>query len=383
LQFIIIFVRFYPLILSVLLPSIICFLILGIQLVYLLLFLIAFSKKRTDQTSLAQPVSIIVCAHDEEHNLRESVPLLLAQDYPIFELIIVEDRCNDGTYDYLLQATKEHETLKMVRVVNKPEHVNGKKFGLTLGIKAAKYDWVLFTDADCRPHSTTWIKEMAAPISGDKKIVLGFSPYRKSPGFLNAFIRFESFLTGIQFIGLALLAKPYMGVGRNLLYHKSLFLTNKGFNRHLGITGGDDDLFVNQHATNKNTTVALGSAALTFSIPKTTWQDFYYQKLRHLSVGKHYRFGDRLMLGLFSLSWLAVWLLAIPLAFYSPFVLWIAGLLLLRSSLLILLFYRAARTLGEPFELWAVPILDFVYTFYYLVAGTAALTAKRIPWKRK
>lgn len=362
--------------------SIICFSILAVQLIYLILFLVAFSKKQAAKSTEMQPVSIIVCAHDEEENLRELVPMLLQQNYPQFEIIVVEDRCNDGTYDYLLQATKDYSLLKMVRVVNKPEHVNGKKFGLTLGIKAAKYDWVLLTDADCRPESADWIQQMTSSIQPATKIVVGFSPYFKIAGFLNTFIRFESFLTGIQMIGFALLGKPYMGVGRNLLYHKSLFLENKGFNAHLGITGGDDDLFVNQHATSKNTRVAIGQSTLTFSKPKTTWKEFYHQKRRHLSVGKYYQFSDKLVLGLFTLTWIASCFLVIPISVLSPLFYWILGLFVLRSGLLTYLFYRASRKLGAPFEAWVVPFLDFVYAFYYLVAGAAALSAKRISWKR-
>jgi glycosyltransferase involved in cell wall biosynthesis len=347
----------------------------------LILFLVAFNKKSNETVSESRAVSVIVCAHDEEMNIRELVPLLLQQNHAAFEVIVVEDRCNDGTYDYLLQATKEHEQLKMVRVVNKPEHVNGKKFGLTLGIKAAKHDWVLLTDADCRPASANWITKMTEKQNTSTQIVLGFSPYFKSPGLLNAFIRFESFLTGIQFIGLALVGKPYMGVGRNLSYHKSLFLTNKGFNAHLGVTGGDDDLFVNQHANAKNTRVQIGLEALTFSKPKTTWEDFYHQKVRHLSVGKRYKFLDRIILGSFMLSWLATWFLVIPSAFglFSNLIL---GLFLVRWILLTWLFDNASKRMGSPFEAWKVPFLDFLYTFYYLVAGVAAFSAKRIQWKR-
>ena len=362
--------------------SIICFSVLTVQLIYLILFLLAFGKNQAAKSTELHPVSIIVCAHDEEENLRELVPLLLQQNYSQFEVIVVEDRCNDGTYDYLLQATKDYPLLKMVRVVNKPEHVNGKKFGLTLGIKAAKYDWVLLTDADCRPATTDWIQKMTDSIKDSTKLVLGFSPYQKSAGFLNAFIRFESFLTGIQMIGFALVGKPYMGLGRNLLYHKSLFLENKGFNAHLGVTGGDDDLFVNQHATGKNTRVSIGQDVLTFSKPKTSWKEFYHQKRRHLSVGKYYRFSDKLILGIFTLTWIASCLLVIPIAIFSPLFYWILGLFVLRSGLLTYLFYRSSRKLGAPFEAWVVPFLDFVFAFYYLVAGAAALSAKRISWKR-
>jgi glycosyltransferase involved in cell wall biosynthesis len=362
--------------------SVICFSILFIQLAYLTLLLMAFANDQKKSPQVSRPVSIIVCAHDEEENIKELVPLLLQQDHPQFEIIVVEDRCNDSTFDYLLQATKEHTLLKMVRVVHKPEHINGKKFALTLGIKAAKYDWLLLTDADCRPTSTHWAKRMTENYQNDTKLVLGFSPYLKSPGLLNTFIRFESFLTGIQFMGLALLGRPYMGVGRNLAYHKSLFLDNKGFNDHLSVTGGDDDLFVNQHATKENTMMQMGEESLTFSKPKTTWADFYYQKLRHLSVGGNYKFFDKLILGLFALTWLFTWFFVLPASFFSSFAPWLLAAFLLRWVLLSALFHNASIRMGSSFEAWKVPFLDFIYAFYYLVAGVAAKTAKTIQWKR-
>ncbi|NOT75874.1 MAG: glycosyltransferase [Cyclobacteriaceae bacterium] len=260
----------------------------------------------------------MVCAHDEEENIRQLVPLLLRQDYPNFEVIIVEDRSNDGTYDYLLEATKENSKLKMVRVRHLPEHINGKKFALTLGIKAATNDWVLLTDADCRPTSDLWIQSMASNFQQGKEIVIGYSPYSKEDSYLNSFIRFESLVTAIQFIGWALLGKPYMGVGRNLAYRKDLFLTNKGFNKHLPVTGGDDDLFVNEHATKLNTVVSIGKDSLIPSEPKKTWKAFFYQKLRHLSVGKRYKFSDKILLGIFSLSWVLSWVVVLPLIFILP-----------------------------------------------------------------
>jgi glycosyltransferase involved in cell wall biosynthesis len=355
--------------------------VLGIQLLFFILFLVAFQRYRPLKDEAPRPVSIIVCAHDEEQNLRELVPLLLRQSHPAFEVIIVEDRCNDGTYDYLLQATKENDNLRMVRVVNKPEHVNGKKYALTLGIKAAKYDRVLLTDADCRPVSEEWATQMSNCYLSSTEFVLGFSPYAKGESLLNAFIRFESTLTGIQMVGMARLGNPYMGLGRNLLYEKKVFLENKGFNDHLEVTGGDDDLFVNRHATSANTLVRLGADCITVSKPKQTWAEFYQQKKRHLSVGKRYRFTDRLVLGLFTLSWMLIWFLVLPVAIVHPWGLWLGATFLVRWLVMGILFHQASIRLGQRFEAWKVPFLDFIYAFYYLVAGVAALKAKRIRWK--
>jgi len=356
--------------------------LLAVQLIYLGLFVFAFSRKQTGTIAdQPVPVSVIIAAHDEEENLKELIPLLLKQNHPEFEIIVVDDRSNDKTYDFLLQATREHSRLKMVRVVHKPEHVNGKKYALTLGIKAARYEWLLLTDADCRPLSEHWIRRMSASALPGVDIVLGFSPYRKAQGLLNSFIRFESFLTGIQFIGLALLGKPYMGVGRNLAYRKSLFFGNKGFSGYLSVMGGDDDLFVNAHATATNTRICLHPEVVVESKPKITWREFYYQKIRHLSVGKSYKLTDRAILGLFSLSWILCWILVLPLSVFSSFAtgIWVA--FLLRWALLVYLFRLAPDRLGSPFEAWKTPFLDFIYAFYYLVAGAVALVSKKVRWK--
>ena len=363
--------------------ALIAWIVLGVQLFYLISFLIAFSRKIPEGGESAPPVSVIVCAHDEEKNLRELVPLLLSQNYPHFEVIIVEDRCNDGTYDYLREAIKKEERLKMVRVQHLPAHVNGKKFALTLGIKAAVNEWVLLTDADCRPMGREWIKTMASHFQDDKALVIGYSPYTKSPGYLNAFIRFEALITGIQFMGWALLGRPYMGTGRNLGYRRSLFFDHKGFNKHLNITGGDDDLFVNEHARRHNTSACMDPESVMTSIPKNTWSEFFYQKFRHLMVGKRYRLSDKIVLGIFSFSWILTWLFVFP-AILTPIGLdvhlW-AGFLV-REMLLIILVYRGSRSLGGSMEAWKTPLLDFNYAIYYLGTGLVALVSKRVRWKK-
>ena len=361
--------------------AITCILIISIQFIYLLLFFIGINRKESNPPKPPHPVSVIVCAHDEEENLRELIPLLLKQDHPEFEIIIVEDRSNDGTFDYLQQATAENKQLKMVRVRHKPDHINGKKFALTLGIKAAKHEWLLFTDADCRPSSDQWITRMTEHYDDQTQIVLGHSPYEKRAGLLNEFIRFESLLTSIQFIGWAKLGRPYMGVGRNLAYARSLFFQSKGFNTHLDVMGGDDDLFVNSHASKLNTKVSIGLDAITVSKPKENWRDFLHQKLRHLSVGTRYRVLDQVILGLFSVTWLATWLIVLPYSLLYGFSLFIPFIFLVRWILMATLFNSSSRKLGGHFEPLKTPILDFIFTFYYLVTGLRALVVKRIRWK--
>lgn len=357
------------------------FAVAGIQLIYLTIYLVALSKSANQKPPQVLPVSVIVCAHDEEQNLKELIPLLLDQSHPEFEIVVVDDRSNDGTFDLLLKETAKDHRLRMVHVNRTPPVFNAKKYALTLGIKAAKYEWILLTDADCRPNSRNWIGSIAKHFGETTQFVLGFSPYQYKPGFLNAFIRFETLISGIQYISFALLGIPYMGVGRNLAYRRSQFLEVKGFNNFLKVTGGDDDLYVNQHARKTNTAVCLGEESFVTSFPKTTFRSFFTQKIRHLSVGKHYRFGHRMMLGLFTLTWLLTWFIGVPLAFFSDLRYVVVAVLVLRILWMTFTVNAASKKLGQKFEWWTVPLLDFIYAFYYLVTGMLTLVTKKVRWK--
>jgi glycosyltransferase involved in cell wall biosynthesis len=365
--------------------EIVFFVAIGLQLVYFLLFLIAFSKEKKTSAHPAAglpPVSVVVCAHDELENLQQLVPLLLAQEHHLFEVIVVNDRSNDATRDWLLTETQLHARLRMVHVEQTPPHINGKKYALTLGIRAAQHEWIALTDADCRPHSTQWLQQLMEQTDATTTFVLGYSPYQKKKGWLNAFIRFEALITAVQYLGFALVKIPYMGVGRNMAYRKSLFMQSKGFNELLSLTGGDDDLFVNRHAAAGNTRVALGGHALVTSIPKNTVTEFFQQKVRHLAAGKKYKAGHRLLLGLFMLSWWASWWLGIALLVFSaqPYV--IAGFLLARVICVHITLPMVVKRLGDTLEMGGILLLDFLYTIYYLTTGTAALTTRKIKWKK-
>ena len=360
--------------------TIIAWSILGIQIICLVSLLIAFSGKREQPIANEEvPVSVIVCAHDEEENLRALIPLLLNQQYGSFEVIIVEDRCNDGTFDYLLEATRLDPRLKMVRVRYLPEHVSGKKYALTLGIKAASYEWILLTDADCRPASDKWIQSMTSHFQAEKEIVIGYSPYIKFPTYLNSFIRFESLVTGIQFIGAALSGRPYMGVGRNLAYRKNLFFDNKGFNKHLHVTGGDDDLFINMVATKNNTAIVTDKEAHTLSEPKKTWNEWQQQKFRHYTTSKYYKGKHKFLLGLYSFTQILVYPLCIAaILFYNW---WLAlAVLGLRMAIQGFIWYKSMKKLNEA-DLWPYFIfLDIWMFFYYLLFAPALFKKPARSW---
>jgi cellulose synthase/poly-beta-1,6-N-acetylglucosamine synthase-like glycosyltransferase len=357
-----------------------------LQILYFIVFTVALNKQAPRATTVSphashDPVSIIICAHDEEENLRQLIPMLLNQNYETFEIIVINDRSNDSTYDFLLEEGKKDARIRMVNVDRIPPHVNSKKYSLTLGIKAAKYEWLLLTDADCRPESTNWISSMSTAFKDNTQFVLGFSPYQKSQGFLNLFIRFESLLTALQYISFGLLKNPYMGVGRNMAYRKSFFLAEKGFNQFMNVTGGDDDLYVNQHANSSNTALILDKDATIHTFAEETWSAFFRQKKRHLSVGKYYKRKHRFWLGLFLVSWLCSWLTVIPVLIFSGLHYWVLAAMVVRIIMLVICLRTSLVRLTHKFELWTVPFLDFLFSIYYLTTGLVTLGSKDVRWK--
>ncbi|HLW39046.1 MAG TPA: glycosyltransferase, partial [Brumimicrobium sp.] len=243
-----------------------------IQLFWLFFFYsrIAFHKEKKPSTS-SLPISIIISARNEEDNLAEFLPYILEQDYPNFEVIVVNHQSTDGT-EYILKAFQEtHSHLRVITLERDKHLAFGKKLPLTVGIKGAKHNHLLLTDADCMPTSNQWLKIMASKFSDKKEIVLGYAPLRKTKGFLNKLIRFDTAFIALNYLSFAKAGTPYMGVGRNLAYTKDLFLKNKGFKSHYSIQSGDDDLFIQEVAKKKNYTISLSPDSFCVSDAKETW----------------------------------------------------------------------------------------------------------------
>ncbi|RZL31271.1 MAG: glycosyltransferase, partial [Pedobacter sp.] len=284
--------------------------IVAIQLVYYIVIFGKFSFVKAKKNNLKRiPISVIVCAKNEEENVSKFIPLLIQQDYPDFEIILIDDASSDNTLEVFEEFEKNHSNVRLVKVENNEAFWGNKKFALTLGIKAAKKEYLLFTDADCFPTSKDWIAEMSSHFTMQKTIILGYGAYEKVPNsFLNKLIRFETLLTAVQYFSWARLGNPYMGIGRNLAYKKEEFFNVNGFIDHMKIRSGDDDLFINEVATARNVAISVHPATFTYSKPKETFAEWWHQKQRHLSVGKHYKTRNKVLLGLLSLSHVLTWL---------------------------------------------------------------------------
>src|SRR6476469_6141680 len=280
----------------------------AVILIQLYYYIFVFRKladfqPKTKYVSQEYPISVIICARDEAHNLTKNLPGILVQDYKTtHEIIVVNDNSSDETKYLLEEFRKSFKNLNPVLLTQEAKGIPGKKFPLSMGIKSSKYEIVLLTDADCVPSSEFWMQKMQNGFGEETQIVLGYGAYYKLPGILNKLIRFETFHTALQYLSFALAGKPYMGVGRNLAYKKDLFFKNKGFSAINHIPGGDDDLFINMVANKKNTAIVIEKDAHTLSEAAPTWSIWQKQKFRHYTTSKYYKAKHKFLLGLYSLA---------------------------------------------------------------------------------
>lgn len=355
-----------------------------LQIFYYLFFFsrLAFHKQKKIETSQTHPVSVVICARDEAGNLATNLPGVLVQDYKTTHEVIV---VNDNSYDdskYLLEELKRtFKQLNVIELTQEAKLIPGKKYPLAVGIKSAKHEIVLLTDADCIPASEFWIQSMQSVFADEKtEIVLGYSPYHKQKSLLNKLIRWETFHSALQYLSYAMAGIPYMGVGRNLSYKKTVFFRHKGFSSHNNIPGGDDDLFVNMAANKKNTKINLNPDSFTLSKPAKTWKQWITQKNRHYAASKYYKLAHKFLLGVYSLSHFFIYpLLILSCIFFN----WKIALLAfgIRFIIQMIVFAFALKKLNEIDLLPWVLFFDIWMFFYYLIFSTALIRKAKPSWK--
>lgn len=350
--------------------------VVAIQLFYYLFFfrrLAAYNPTPKQQTQ-EYPVSVIICARDEADNIVKNLPGVLIQNYKTtHEIIVVNDNSVDESKYLLEEFRKSFKNLNPVDLTQEAKLIPGKKFPLSMGIKAAKYEIVLLSDADCVPASEFWLQKMQDAYQPGIEIVLGYGAYHKHPGLLNKLIRFETFHTALQYFSYALAGRTYMGVGRNLSYKKALFFNNKGFSSINQIPGGDDDLFINMVATKTNTAIMIDPDAYTLSEPKRTWHDWWRQKYRHYSAARFYNPKHKFMLGLYSFSHVLVY----PLLIASLFYCWWLALAVFGTRLIVqsVTWYICMKKLNEK-DLWPLFLFFDIWMFIYYFLFVPALWKK-------
>jgi len=344
---------------------------------------LAFYKPKRKQTdNNLPPVSIVIVARNEYYNLEENLPSILEQDYPSYEVVVVNHASDDDTGLLLMEFKNRYPHLKVVTIQQDLNFFKGKKFPLSIGIREAKNDVLLLTDADCKSTSKNWVRQMAAHYDSIKtQVVLGYGPYEKKKGLLNFIIRYDTFMVAMQYLSFALARKPYMGVGRNLSYRKSLFLQHNGFVSHYGISSGDDDLFIREVATKRNTEIELNPESFVYSKPKTSFSEWWKQKQRHLSTSKAYKPGIKFLLGLFGLSQFLFYVLFVTLLILKIDWRITVGIFLLRFLTQLPVHKKVTSKLHEKGLCLFSLIWEWVYILFMPLLAIAGWFAKSSKWK--
>lgn len=353
-----------------------------IQMIYIWLIFgrLAFYKPKVDKR-IEKPVSVVITTRDDYFFLQKYLPSILTQDYPEYEVVVVNDRSDDETMALLDRLSNQYDHLKVVNMNHSVSFYPGKKFPLSIGIKSAKHEILLLTDSDCQVNSKDWIRNMQMGFDEQTQIILGYGPYQPQKGILNSLIRYYSYFTALQYLSFALAKMPYMGVGRNLAYTKSLFYKNNGFISHYKVASGDDDLFVNETAKKNNVKICINPNSFTYSVPKTTFGQWIKQKKRHLSAGKLYKKRHQFVLSLYPFSLLIFYSLFAFQMFTGFLFYYVLGILAVRLISFMVIQKTSMNKLNEKKLFLTSPILElFIFLLNSLLVMSNTIYTKN-KWK--
>lgn len=357
--------------------TLLIWILLGIMLVTFLIqaayYLIIFSRIPRYHPQIHEPfnkgVSVIICARNEAENLAKNLPEFLKQDYPEFEIIVVNDCSTDNTEDILMDMKVTHPNFKYTSIQKDRKFTHGKKLAITIGIKAAKYEHLLFSDADCFPRSNKWINQMSRHFSIKNELVLGVANFERRKGLLNIIIRFENLFNSMQYISFTIKGNPVLGVNRNIAYTKELFFKHKGFASHLKVLSGEDDLFVNEASTKNNTSAEISSESIIMTSPPYNLSSWLKQKKLQLSTRKYYKYSSKIKLRLEIISRLLFYISSISLlCFYNSFPIALFGMIILLTIKMIVVKLVMNR-LDERDLLLTSLLLDPLMLLIYGIIG--------------
>ena len=363
--------------------SFILLIVFGVCLIIQLLYhwglfsKVAFYKRnaRPKLDEELEPVSVVLCARDAYEHLTELIPALLRQDYPDFEIVVVNDCSDDETEEYLKDLERNETKVKPVQLKQHLNFFNGKKFPLSMGIKSAQHDLIVLTDCNCMPVNEQWLRSVVNRYNSRTEIVIGYSPYVQKKSTLNRLMRFDAMQNGLLYLSAALNRNAYMGIGKNLSYRKELFYRNQGFISHYTTTVGEDDLFINQVATKKNTEVLIDAENAILTTPTNSFKLWMRQKSSRYSTVPKYNGRARLMLSLFYVSQFLFYVSFIALlalcanpafsitngaVFYIPILVFF---FLLRFGTQLFIYHKASKRLGEKGLLPGLILYDFLFAF--------------------
>ncbi len=326
------------------------------------------------------PVSVIICARNEAATLKTLIPLLLGQDHRTFELVVVNDRSDDDTWEVLQWMQDAHPLLRPVNIQADEKFNYGKKIALGVGMRAAKYAHVLLTDADCLPAGPDWISTMAAGFRKGRSIVIGHSPYAIEPGLANVLERYDGYAKAAQYMSFAMAGMPYMGVGRNLGYTREIFFKARSEGRGNHLMSGDDDLFINAVARSGNTAVVADPRSYMTTRATPDLATWVRRKRRHFTTAAHYRLGHQVLLTLLPLARVVFWVVLLLLLLRGH---WTAAAIgaFLKIGLMLPITMAGMRKLGADMITWFALPLEWLFLLLDPLLYTSTILVKPKRWK--
>lgn len=332
-------------------------------------------KKKKDESlgkAKLPPVSVVMTAQNDAEKLRSNLLYILEQDYPTFEVVVVDYRSADDTKFVLQMLSQSYPHLKVVRLDADANGYQGKKYPFSIGIKSAQYDLLLLTDPECMPKDITdfcWIREMVSGYANDAtSIVLGYCGIQPKKSPFNWLQQYDNMEYSVEYLGAAIHGRPFTGNGRNLSYKRSLFMKQGGFIYHYHVPDGADDMFVNQNATRRNTAAVLSDGSFTMVEPQRTVSDWHNYRKHRRATHRYYRLGLKINRLMRPLSVLLFYLSAALLLVGGHFP-WqvLAGLVVLKLAWQIVATAKATDRLDiRPVVYWLSPLFEI----YFLIANT-------------
>ena len=324
------------------------------------------------EQKINQPITLVICVKNALHqltNLLKRIDKLDTKNYDVNVLIV------DDYSDTPLDSNQQTLICRYPIEIIKPDiNIPGKKAAIMTGILACKEGVILLTDVDCLP-SEQWVNHMVKATKNDR-ITLGYSPFIRRRTTVNKWARYENVITAIQYLGWALLGKPYMGVGRNMAFNATVISNLTLDDLHPSLPGGDDDMLV-QYVGQAD--VCLDSDAFVFTEGPSSWTSYFAQKRRHYGISTRYPLPTKIKLSIYSLTQIGVLILSLVglLSGMGKLVLiiWIVRTLLMLGSSA-----QVFKRLNQ-FDLWYwIPLLDVMLSLYYIVFGFTFLLPKSKQW---
>ena len=340
------------------------------------------SAEKVPPSTALPSVSVVMVVHNEAEYLKKSIPYLLEQDYPDYEVVVVDYKSTDETHFVLHVCSENYPQLKAINFHQDVNMFQGKKYPLSIGIKSATKDVILLTEAECTPRSFNWISRMMQGYCDGGQIVMGYNLVKPDGTLLGAFQQYENMTYNASYIGATIMGNPFTATGRNLSYRRDFFFSRGGFISHYSIPDGADDLFVNQNADSRNSALVLDIDASVVSEPRSSFALWHQDRAHRLCTRRYYGIKDRTLLSVYPLSQI-LFVVALVLLFVDGVIPWqlLTGVLLLKFIWQIV----CMIPLAKRFEIKRVHFFSPFFEFYFLIANTFltffALRRKKRQWR--